>query len=202
MLRVVTRHKSKQRAWPSANLGRALAKGEKCQHWGFNKKTAVGSSVSQTLLLFFPCNMSPQLFPVFHELSMSFTATLLVHSLHAWFILSMHLHCSAPNGPVLFNEILSSFSETTDRIHKLHSRSMCRGENFDLQLLLEPRSVPLQRNHRTRTEPQQWNPFRSKGFIFQDDLVLTSLYHKWPSSKVLQPKLVPPALRHPVALAP
>lgn len=48
------------------------------------------------------------------------------------------------------NEILSCFSETTDQNHKSHSWSLCRGENFDLQL------HPDQRPEPSKTCPHSW----------------------------------------------
>lgn len=77
---------------------------------------------------------------------------------------------------------------------------MCRGENFGLQLHLEPKShsPPCPWNQRTRTQSEfePWNPFTSQGSIVQKDLVLTSLDHKWSSLKVLQLTLAPAGLLH------
>lgn len=68
---------------------------------------------------------------------------------------------------------------------------MCRGENFDFQMPLEPISPPTHTLQKTRTsrEFEHRNPFRSQGSIVQEDLVLKPLYHKWPSVKVFQLKL-------------
>lgn len=46
------------------------------------------------------------------------------------------------NGPNLFNEILSCSSGTAGQKHKSCSRSMHRGENFDLHLYLGPKYPP------------------------------------------------------------
>ena len=47
----------------------------------------------------------------------------------------------APNGPYpVFNKILSCFSETMEQNCKSCSRSMLRGEDFDLKPHLEPKN--------------------------------------------------------------
>lgn len=48
----------------------------------------------------------------------------------------------AQNGPILFNEILNYFSETTGQNHKSCSQSMYREENFDLELLSPSSNKP------------------------------------------------------------
>lgn len=60
----------------------------------------------------------------------------------------------AQNGPMLFKEVLSCFSETADKHHMPCSPSVCRGENWDFQLLLEPKSRGLSRPPPTSQEPK------------------------------------------------
>lgn len=57
-----------------------------------------------------------------------------------------------------------------------------------------PRPAPW--NQGTRTSLEHRNPSRSQGSVVREEPVLTPLYHKWPSSQVLQLQLVPPALAH------
>lgn len=49
---------------------------------------------------------------------------------------------TAQNDPILFNKRLDCFSETTGQIAS-HRGNISRGENFDLQLHLKPKSHPL-----------------------------------------------------------
>lgn len=49
----------------------------------------------------------------------------------------------AQNSPILFNEILSYFSEKTGQNHKSCSQSMCREENFDFELPSSPSKEPM-----------------------------------------------------------
>lgn len=55
----------------------------------------------------------------------------------------------AQNGPILFNEILSHFSETTDQNCKSCSQEM-PGENFDLQAVPKTKVSPPPRLHGTK----------------------------------------------------
>lgn len=90
---------------------------------------------------------------------------------------------------ILFNRTLDCFSEATDQDCKLYSQYLHRGENFGLLLHLEPKShFSLLSTHETKEPRHNWNLnfFGSHGFAVHDDLMLTLLYHKWPSSKVLQ----------------
>ena len=90
-------------------------------------------------------------------------------------------------------------SETTEQNHKLCRWSMCRGENLDLQLLLETRSQPTP-THRTKGPGHNQNlNTRTLSELrvshlgrFDDDVP----YYKWPNSNVLYLKLAPPALLH------
>lgn len=57
---------------------------------------------------------------------------------------------------------------------KTCSPGVSRGENFDLQLLLEPKFAPPSGNQRTQTSPEgeYQGPFRDGGATVQEDPVL------------------------------
>lgn len=63
----------------------------------------------------------------------------------------------------------------------------CSKQNFDFQLHLEPKSCPPPTHKGTRHDLNLNTG--NKGSTVQEDLVLMTLYYKWPSSKLLTTKI-------------
>ena len=88
---------------------------------------------------------------------------------------------------------------TSVQDHESCCQSTHRGEKFGLWL-------PWNQSHHPTPTPavepkdqgitRTWTVSEAQGSVVQKVPVLMPLYHKWPSSKVLQWKLSPPALLH------
>lgn len=109
----------------------------------------------------------------------------------------------AQNGPILFNEKPSCFSEMTEQNCKSCSQSLSRGENLDLHLEPKPPphpTPPPTHTHRTKGLRRNWN-LNTKLFQKQRDhcsgrSCIDILYHKGPSSKVTDYNLFPALNTH------
>lgn len=105
----------------------------------------------------------------------------------------------ALNGPKLFNEILSYFSETKDQNHKLWAEA-CPEERTLILSYTHNQSLsqPIHREPKDLDRTGTWapKPFQKPRVHCPEDPVLKPLYYKWPSSNVFQIKLVLSALPH------